>query len=294
MPNKLPGGFKLGSAISQAKTYCLMAEDALAKARTVFGIGNGAIQRGAGHAHALRSDANATALKPTQRDFVALAFLTNQVFCRDAAIVKINLGGVAAVLAHFFFQPRHGVTRCVGGHQKGTHTFFASGFISHRNDDCHITFFTTRDELLHAINDVTVARFHRRGLERRRIRAHMRLGQAKRTQQLALCQWLKPFAFLRGIAKIEQDGIDRAVGDADDGAGATVAGRNFFQNQRQAQVIEPRPAILLGHTNAVAAQRGQAFQRLAREVMRFVPRRGVGQHLGLNVFTHGISHLQLV
>ena len=81
----------------------------------------------------------------------------------------------------------------------------------------------------------------------------------------ALRQRREPLLFLLRVAVAHQDGVDRAVGDTDDGAGAAVAGGDFFQHQRQRQVVQVGAAEFLGHADAVGAQCRQALVRVLRE-----------------------------
>ena len=122
----------------------------------------------------------------------------------------------------------------------------------------------------------------------------MRLGQAEGAQHLALGQWAQPLLLLLGIAVFHQDGVDRAVGHADDGAGAAVACRNFFQHQRQAQIVHARAAQLLRHADTIGAQRGQALVHILGKVMVLVPARSVGGNLLAHKVAHGVADHFLV
>ena len=56
----------------------------------------------------------------------------------------------------------------------------------------------------------------------------MRFCQTKQAQQFALCQTCEPFLLLCIVAITHEDGVHRAVGDADGGAHTAIACRNFF------------------------------------------------------------------
>jgi hypothetical protein len=114
---------------------------------------------------------------------------------------------------------------------------------------------------------------HRRGAQARGVRAHMRLSQAERTQHLPCASGVQPLFLLRGVAKLHQNGVNRAVGHADHRAGATVTRGDFFQHQRQASGSPGTGAAqLLGHAYAVGSPTA-ARPRCAslREVVLLVP-----------------------
>ena len=122
----------------------------------------------------------------------------------------------------------------------------------------------------------------------------MRLGQAERAQHLPLGQRAQPLLLLLRVAVLHEDGVDRAIGHADDGAGAAVTGRNFFQHQRQTDVIKTRAAQFFGHTDTVSAQCGQTLVHVFGEVMLLVPARGVGRNFFAHKFAHRIADHFLV
>ena len=99
----------------------------------------------------------------------------------------------------------------------------------------------------------------------------MWFGQAKRPQHLPLRQRLQPLLFLRRIAELHQNGVHRAIGDRNHRTGATIARRDFFQNQGQRQVVQPGAAQFFRHTNAISAQRCQPFMNLFGKGVRLVP-----------------------
>ena len=261
MPNQLACRFNLRRAIRQPKTHCLVVDDGGTKALTLFGVLHGHIKRTAGHAHALCGDANASAFQRAQGNFVAFAFGANQVLGGDLAIFKIDLRGVAAVLAQLVFEARHLVARVVGRHQERTHAFFPRAFVGHRDHDGDVAILATGDELLDAIDHVAVALFGGRGAQRAGVRPDMGFGQAESAQHLSTCQRCQPLFLLRVAAVAHQNGIDGAIGHADGCTGAAIACGNFFQHQGQAGVIQPRATQGLGHANAVGPQLGQALVR---------------------------------
>jgi len=150
------------------------------------------------------------------------------------------------------------------------------------------------DELLDAVEHITVAVAPRARAQLRGVGAGLRLGQGKAAQQLAARQRRQPALLLRAAAVAQQDGVDRAVGDADGGAHAAVAGRDFFQHQRQRQGVEPHTAQRLGHADAVATQGRQPLVGLFGEDVPLVPSSGVGPQLLEGEGAHGVADLQLV
>ena len=294
MPDQLARRFDLGCAFGEPKTHRLVVEDRLPKTLPVLGIGQRDIERAACHADALRSNADAPPFETAQGNAIALPFAADQVFHRYPAVVKIDLRGVAGMLTDLVFYAGHHIARRLGRHQEGTHAFLAGAFVGDRNHNRYVTVFATGDELLDAIDDVAVAIAHGSGAQRRGVRPDVRLGQAESAQQLALRQRRQPLLLLCCIAIAHEDGVDRAVGDADNGAGATVAGSNFFQHQRQREVVQPGAAERLGHTNTVGTQRCQATMGVFGKQVLTVPFRRIRPQLGLRKIAHRVADHFLV
>ena len=198
------------------------------------------------------------------------------------------------MLAQFVFNTRHHITRRIGGHQKSTHAPLARALVRHRDHDGHVAILAAGDELFDAVDDVFIPLAHGGSAQAGRIAAHMGLGQAEGAQHLAVRQRYQPLLLLRLGGVLHQDGVDRTVGNTDDGAGAAVTGCNFFQYQGQRHVVQVGSAIGLGHTNAIGAQRGQALVCFFGKVVLFVPLGSVGPQLGLGEFAHGVAHHLLV
>ncbi len=294
MPNQLPGRFNFCSTLGQSEADRLVVENGLPKALTLPGVGQRTFKRATRHAHALGGDANAPAFQSAQRNFVTFALLPNQVVCWDAAMVKIYLCGIAAVLAQFVFQTRHHIARRAGGDDERTHAFFASALVRHGNHDRHLSVFAAGDELLDAIDDVPITVLDGCCFQCGGIAAHMRFCQTKRAQHLPLRQRCQPLLLLRGIAITHQNRVDGAIGHADRRAGAAVACGNFFQHHRQGEVVQMGATKFFRHADAVSTQLRQPFMNLFREVVLLVPLGGMWPELLLREGTNGVADHFLV
>ena len=188
MPDQLARSLQLRCALSQPKAHRLVVKDGRAKTLPLFGISECHFKRTARHAHALCGDTDAPTLQTTQGDAIALALFADQVLCRNAAVIKVDLRGVAAVLAQLVFQPRHYIARSVSRHQKRAHAFFARAFVGDGNHDRYIRILAAGDKLLHAVKHIGIAFARCRGAQAGSVRAHMRLSQAKRAQHFAARQ----------------------------------------------------------------------------------------------------------
>ena len=271
-----------------------MVEDGGAKAGPLFGVGQRHLKAAPCHAHALRGNADAPAFQATQRNLVALALGANPVFKRNAALVKVDLRRVAAVLADLVFQPCHNIARRIGRHQKGAHALLAGALVGHGNDDGDVAVLATGDELLDAIQHIVIAVSDRCGAQGRGVAAHMRLGQAEGAEHLPLRQRREPVALLLRVAVAQQDGVDRAVGHADRCAGAAVAGSDFFQYQRQRHIVQPGAAQRFRHADAIGTQLRQALVDAFGKVVFLVPAGCVGPQLLLGKVAHRVADHFLV
>ena len=294
VPDQLARCFQLRGTFGQPKTHRLVVEDGLPKTLALFGIVQRHLKGAARHANALRRNADAPAFQRAQGDLVTLTLLTNQILRRDTAVVKVDLRRVAGVLTQLVFQARHHIPRGSGWHQERAHAFFASRFVGDGNDDGHVAVLAAGDELLDTLDDVAVTVLHRGGTQRRCVRPHMRLGQAKSPQHLTLSQRGEPLLLLLRIAVAHQDGVDRAIGDGNRGTGAAVARGDFLQHQGQRHIVQPRAAQGLGHTDAVGPQRSQALVRLFREMVFLVPACRMRPQLTLGKITHRVADHLLV
>ena len=115
-----------------------------------------AVERRARHADALRRDGNPSRLQRGKRDAVALAFGADAVVHRNAAVVEVDLGGVAGMLAELVLQTRHLITRRIRRHDKSAHALLAGTLVGDGDDDGELAVLTVGDELLDAIDAVVI------------------------------------------------------------------------------------------------------------------------------------------
>ena len=94
-----------------------------------------------------------------------MAFFTQSVGRRNAAVVENDLGGIATVLTKLVFEPCHAIARGVGGHQECADAPLARSLVGDGHDDGHIAVLAAGDELLDAVDDVAIGITHRCRLE---------------------------------------------------------------------------------------------------------------------------------
>ena len=114
MQHHLPGRVDARGHVSQAEGHGLVLHDGLAESLPVARIIARALEGRARHAHRLRGDADATALKVGQRDLVALAFLAQPPRGRDAHVLEGDLAGVGQILSELVLDTHDLVARGVG------------------------------------------------------------------------------------------------------------------------------------------------------------------------------------
>jgi hypothetical protein len=107
-------------------------------------------------------------------------------------------------------------------------------------------------------------------------------------------QRLQPLRLLRVVAPRHQDRADRAVVDADDRRRRAVAGGDLLEDDGEREVVEAGAVELGGHGDAVAAERGEALQRLLREARLAVPTCRVRRDLGLHEAAHRLLDRTMV
>ena len=114
MQHELTRRFELGRHIGKAKCNGLMFDDGFAEASTLLRVGERNLEGRAGHAHGLRSDADAAAFQVGQRDTVALAFGTEPVLLRHAKIFEPNFASIGRLLSHLALDSGDAITRLLG------------------------------------------------------------------------------------------------------------------------------------------------------------------------------------
>ncbi len=92
------------SARRNATAWCSMI--GFAEALALTGIVAGRFERGAGHAHRLRGNADAPAFEVGQGDPVAFALFTQAIGHRHFHLFEENLAGVRGMLAELVLDPR--------------------------------------------------------------------------------------------------------------------------------------------------------------------------------------------
>ena len=73
-----------------------------------------------------------------------------------------------------------------------------------------------------------------------------------------------------------------------------VTGSDFFEHQREREVVEIGAAQFFGHADAVSAERRQALVHVFGEVVLFVPPGGMWRDLLLRIVAHGVADHFLV
>ena len=194
-----------------------MLENDFVKTAALFRIRQCRIKCSTRHAQRLRGDTNTPALQARESNPVTFTFVADQIGRRYPTILKQNLRGVRRVLAKFVFQARHDITGRGGWHPKGTDAPLAGGFIRHGHDNGNIGMLAAGDELLDAVNHITVTISPRGGAQRRGIATSMWLDQTKRAQHRASGQRRQPLLLLLGVGIRHADATNRTVIDRDDG-----------------------------------------------------------------------------
>ena len=129
-----------------------------------------------------------------------------------------------------------------------------------------------RDEGLGAVEHIVVAVAHRAGLQARRIRAGIRLGQAVAREMLHGAELRQEAPALR-VAAVAVDHPGRHVVDRDIGGGRDAALRQLLEDDRRVEPRERRAADILLHVDAAEAERRRLAQRVDRERSRPRPTR---------------------
>jgi len=236
----------------------------------------------------------APALQPRQRDLQALPFVADEGVGRHAAVLEHDLRGVARMLAGLLLEPRHHVAGRRGGHDEGADAALARRLVGDGHDNGHVGSLAAGDELLDAVEHIAVTVARRGGAQAVGLRAHVRLGETEGPQHLAARQRHQPLPLLRIAGPGHEQRAHGAVVDAHHGGSRAVAGGDLLEDEREAQIVQPRAAPFGGHGHAVAAERGQALQFFLRKVRLAVPARGMRRDVVLHERAHRVLDRDMV
>ena len=187
MQHELARGFELGRHVGKAKCNGLMFDDGFAEAFTLLRVGERNLVGGAGHAHGLRRDADATAFQIGQRDTVALAFGAEPVLLRNAELLETNFAGVGRLLAHLALDPADAIAGLLGIDDEAADALLALPEIGRGKDQRHVGVLARGDELLVAVKNIASVADARRecGSRRHPSRSAVRSGRRRSTSRRA-------------------------------------------------------------------------------------------------------------
>ena len=94
------GGLELGLHVGEAELQRLELVQGVAEGAALGGVGEGPVEGGLGAAEGGGGDVEPAAVEALHGVGEALAFLAEQVFGRDAAVVELDLGGGLGLPAH--------------------------------------------------------------------------------------------------------------------------------------------------------------------------------------------------
>ena len=157
MVHHLPRHGDLRGHVGQAKRHRLVFDDRLTEGHPLVGVITRRLERGAGHAHRLRGDADASAFQVGQGNAIAFALLTQAQVGRNAHVVELELAGVGGVLTELVLDPHHREPWRVGGYDKGADALLAGLRIGDGEHDDHAGMAAGGDELLGATQHVVIA-----------------------------------------------------------------------------------------------------------------------------------------
>ncbi|MNC14665.1 hypothetical protein D3C75_624520 [compost metagenome] len=267
----LPRHGDLGGHVRQAEGHGLVLDDRLAEALALTGVIARRFERGTGHAHRLRSDADAAAFKVGQGNPVAFALLAQTIGQRHLHVFEEDLAGVGRMLAELVFDPRDFVARRIGRHYKGADATFAGTRIGHRKHDHHPGILPGGDELLAAVEHIMIAFQARTGFQAAGVGTGLGLGQRKGTEHRTAGQRFEEALFLLIGAVVEDRYATHGVVHAHDGRAGAIAGGDFFQRHGVGQVTGVASAPLLRHQHAEEAQPGHFADGFLGKTVLAVP-----------------------
>ena len=166
--HKLARRFELGRHIGEPKGNRLMFDDRLAEAFALLRVGERDLVGGAGHAHGLRRDADATAFQIGKRNTVALAFGAEPILLRHAQLLEIDFAGVGRLLAHLVFDPADAIAGLLGLDDEAADALLALPEIGRGKDQRDVGVLARGDELLRSVENIAAVAAARRGCGSRR------------------------------------------------------------------------------------------------------------------------------
>ena len=130
-------------------------------------------------------------------------------------------------------------------HHQRCDSFFALGGVRIHISDSRVGRSAAGDPSLGAIDDIGIALLHRLRLQRRGVRAGLRLGQRVATDFFTSREWMQKFLLLFfGAEAMNRIAVQRIL-HGENHAGGRAAPRNLLDHDGVADVIEARAASAL-------------------------------------------------
>ena len=251
------------------------------------------LQTEAGTADGTGADVQPATVQPHHRHLEADALFAQPVVERDNGVLEDHRAGGLAVPAELGFLLAEGDTGRVLRHHETRDAVrpLLSGSAHH---DVDIGLAAAGDEGLLSVQDVAIAVALGPCLQVAGIGAVTRFGQAVAGELFHGHELGQPGPALRVAA----EAVDHPAGhvvDRDVGRGRGTGRRQFLENDRRVQAIEPRAAHVLADVDPGKAQFRRLAQGLHGKDLAFVPSRRLGGHLlAGELARHGLKGLLIL
>src|SRR4051794_20230024 len=235
----------------------LVLGDRAAELNALLGVVAGVLERGAGEAGRGGGERDARAVEDLHEAAEALALRPQPPVVGDEAVGEEQLGVDDRALAHLAHRPAERDARVVAMHEERRDAAVAAAALDGREDDVALRDAAVRDPGLLAVEQVAAVDPLRRRLDRRGVRAGVRLGRRERGHRRRLArQRADPLLLLLlGAEREHRLGEEAVARDEVPDARAAVAELLLHDTPRQ-DVGHPAAAELLGEH-----ERGQPERR---------------------------------
>jgi len=256
----------LRAHIRQHELNRLKLRNGVAERHALLRIGERRRERSLRNARGLRADTNAPAIKRGEGNLVALALIANAICSGHFAIGRHEFATGRRVDPQllFFFADVEARRSFLDDQRR--YAFLALGRIGVYIDQGRVGNASIGDPRLRAVQYVRVAPAYGPCLQRRRVRAGLRLGEREAADFFSAREGQQESLLLLFVAKTMNGvAVERILPGENRTGGSTAAG-NFFNNDRLGHMIKPRAAFGIGKRYTGQSERGRFAKCLVREV----------------------------
>ncbi len=288
------GGVDFGGEVGEFPLDGLELADGFAELLALLGVPQRRFVRALGHAEPERGDRNSSAVEHAHGVDKSVAFLAEQVFHGDLAVLENHFRGIAGAQAEFvFLLPRTEALGSLLDHERRK-SVRVRRFIRHGDDDHHVGVMSVGDERLAAVQHPLIALADGRAARASGVGAGTGFGESPAADPFAGREFgnvLPALLFVAGDEDVVR--AERGMCSYDD-ADRSVDARELLDGDDVLDVAHARAAEFGGKNGAQQAETAEFLDGLHGKARGFVPLHDVRGDLFFGEFADAAAQVVLL